>query len=129
MFLIKPLSSLFGVLVLIYIGWIFLAGMPSERIDRGCRPVGWVGNIVTSIFAMGAPTLSKGSYRTFNNIEYGCQYAVWRLIYEKDWVEEQIRIQQEQERQAAERGLSEEEQPAQSHTSVAKRAHPPKEMN
>lgn len=94
MFLIKPLSSLFGVFILLFVGWIFLAGMPTERIDRGCRPIGWFGNVMTSIFAIGAPSLSQASFRAFSNIEYGCQYAIWRLIYEKEWVEQQQTVAQ-----------------------------------
>lgn len=89
MFLIKPFSGILGVLVLLYIGWIFLAGHPSERIDRGCRPIGWAGNVLTSISAIAAPSLSQATYRVFKNTEYTCQYAIWRLMYEREWYEYQ----------------------------------------
>ncbi len=89
MLLIKPFSSILGVSILIFIGWVFLAGPPSERIDRGCRPIGWVGNIFTSVFAIGAPSFSEATHRVFKNTEYTCQYAIWRLIYEREWIEHQ----------------------------------------
>lgn len=95
MFLIKPFSGILGVLVLLYIGWVFLAGQPSERIDRGCRPIGWAGNVLTSVFAIGAPSFSQATYRVFKNTEYTCQYAVWRLLYESEWVEHQRTTQTE----------------------------------
>lgn len=89
MFLIKPFSGILGVLVLLYIGWVFLAGHPSERIDRGCRPIGWAGNVLTSVAAVAAPSFAQATHRVFKNTEYTCQYAVWRLMYEREWYEHQ----------------------------------------
>lgn len=96
MFLIKPFSSLIGISLLIFIGWIALGGHPTERIERFCRPVQWTGNVMTSFFELGAPSIAPVISRGFNNTEYGCRYATWRVLYEKEWVAAQQRAQQEE---------------------------------
>jgi len=100
MFLIKPFSGILGVSVLVFVAWVFLASTPGERIDRGCRPIGWMGNLLTSVFAVGAPSFSEAIHKGFRNTEYTCQYAIWRLFFEREWLEheEQKRLEQERQR-------------------------------
>jgi hypothetical protein len=100
MFLIKPLSSIFGVLMIVFIFWIITGGDGGARIERFCRPIGWSGNIVTSAFAIGAPSLRSSVTQIFANTEYACKYASWRLIYEHDWVERQQELREESRKRA-----------------------------
>jgi hypothetical protein len=98
MFLIKPLSSVFGVLMIVFIFWIITGGHGGARIERFCRPIGWAGNVVTSAFAIGAPSLRNSVSQVFANTEYACNYASWRLVYERDWVARQQAIAMEEAR-------------------------------
>lgn len=93
----KPFSSLIGISLLIFIGWIAVGGQPTERIERFCRPVSWTGNIVSSLFQLGAPGIVPYISNGFTNTEYGCRYTSWRVLYEKDWVVAQQEIQQQQQ--------------------------------
>jgi len=84
------LSSLFlSMAFLLFVGWIFLATDPHERLDRGCRPVDWTGNLVLSLSAFVYPQGQTAVDATFKKIDYACQYTVWRLIYEEDWKAQQ----------------------------------------
>lgn len=103
MFLMKPFSSLLGIGLLVFIGWIAIGGQPTVRIERFCSPVSWTGNIVTSLFELGAPSIVPYISNGFSNTEYGCRYATWRVLYEKDWVAAQ-------QAQAAEMQQQEQEQ-------------------
>ena len=66
--------------------WMALASTPSERIERVCAPVRWVGNLTTSGVALGVPDTQSRAQKTFNTLDYGCQYSVWRLLYEDEYV-------------------------------------------
>lgn len=78
-------KEFWGLLFLAFVGWAFLGGDGGERIARGCKPLGWAGNAVVSLTALGIPSQQARVDGWFKKFEYGCQYAVWRLVYEGDY--------------------------------------------
>lgn len=79
------LSYLFGGAILIYIGWIVFAGSATQRIERGCQPVNWAGNIAVSLVAFVEPSWEAGTKHAFSRGNYVCRYTIWRLIYGDRW--------------------------------------------
>jgi len=72
-----------GLLFLGFVFWVVLAANPSQRIENFCRPVGWTGNIVTSLSALVLADHEQKIQRWFGKLEYGCQYTTWRLFYQE----------------------------------------------
>lgn len=78
-------KEFWGLLFLAFVGWIFLASNPTDRIQHFCRPVGWTGNVATSATALLVPSQQKSVNKWFEKFEYSCQYMTWRLIYQEDY--------------------------------------------
>lgn len=78
-------KEFWGILFLIFVGWIFIPGQPDTRIAHACRPVGWSGNVVTSLASLVLPAQQARTQHWFDKFEYGCQYTVWRLIYQDEY--------------------------------------------
>lgn len=81
------LGGLGVICFLAWLFWIFFASVPDERMRRACRPVNIVGNVFVSLTALGAERAVDNVKGTFNSVEYGCRYMVWRLLYEEDYLE------------------------------------------
>lgn len=92
-------GSLFGVLFVVFAVWIVLAQGSTARIERACEPVNWIGNIAVSITALsGANTKNQDSVQgVINQFNYGCRYSIWRLFFEKEY------LQSLKDKEAAER--------------------------
>lgn len=78
-------KEFWGILFLLFVGWIFIPGTPNTRIEHACAPIGWSGNVVTSLSALALPNTQQTAQRWFDKFEYGCQYTVWRLIYQDEY--------------------------------------------
>jgi hypothetical protein len=108
-------KEIWGLSLLFFILWVFFAGQPSDRIDRGCRPVAWSGNVVTSVAALTAPAYQQTTQRWFDGLTYSCQYTAWRLFYQADytkWVASQQAAAQ------AQLAVSQAKPPASAHVPV-----------
>jgi len=93
-------KEFWGLLFLAFVAWIVLAASPTQRIENACRPVHWVGNVVTSGSALALPKQQVTVQRWFDKIEYGCQYTVWRLFYQEAY-NEWVRAEEEARAKAA----------------------------
>lgn len=78
-------KEFWGLLFLGFVVWILAAAAPDKRIENFCRPVVWTGNVVTSMSALVLPQHQTRVQGWFNNLDYGCQYTVWRLFYQDDY--------------------------------------------
>ena len=76
-------KEFWGLIFLGFVFWIIAAASPQQRIENACRPVGWSGNVVTSLSALVLPAQQKTVESGFDKIEYGCRYTVWRLFYQE----------------------------------------------
>lgn len=75
-------KEFFGLIFLGFVFWIIVATTPNQRIENACRPVGWTGNIVTSLSALALPSQQGSVQGWFDKAEYGCRYTTWRLFYQ-----------------------------------------------
>ena len=75
-------KEFWGLLLLGVVFWVFIAATPSVRIENGCRPVAWTGNVITSMSAMVLPAQQQKVQGWFDKLEYGCRYTAWRLFYQ-----------------------------------------------
>lgn len=78
-------KEFFGLIFLGFVFWIIIATSPTQRIENACRPVGWTGNVVTSLSALVLPNHQTTVQGWFDKLEYGCRYTTWRLFYQEDY--------------------------------------------
>jgi hypothetical protein len=78
-------KEFWGLVFLAFVVWIFLAVDGSARIERGCRPIAWGGNLAVSLTALVVPKQQEGVKRWMDKAEYSCRYATWRLFYQADY--------------------------------------------
>lgn len=78
-------KEFFGLIFLGFVFWIIIATSPAQRIENACRPVGWSGNVITSMSALVLPNQQTVVQTWFDKIEYGCRYTTWRLFYQDDY--------------------------------------------
>lgn len=78
-------KEFWGLMFLAFVVWVFIGASPNSRIANGCRPVGWSGNVVTSLTVLVLPSQETKIQGWFDNLEYGCQYTAWRLFYQDDY--------------------------------------------
>lgn len=83
-----PFGYLFGIAVVVYIGWIVFATSPMDRIERGCQPICWAGNLSVSVAGIMNPAWEAGTQHAFYRSDYVCTWATWRLIYGNAWQRE-----------------------------------------
>ncbi len=76
---------LFGIPLLLFVVWIFLAPTPSTRIERACEPINWVGNLATSTTALTKEDSTATAATWSAQLNYSCQYMIWRLFYQEDY--------------------------------------------
>lgn len=88
-------KEFWGLMFLFFVGWIFLGAGGGQRIERGCQPIGWAGNVITSMSALAVPSQQVRIAGWFDKFEYGCQYMSWRMFYEDEY-----QAYQEQRKQA-----------------------------
>lgn len=78
-------KEILGLSLLAFIVWIVMATSPTNRMEHACSPVGWVGNVSVSLIALAVPAYQYDVQKWFNKGEYGCQYMLWRLFYQKEY--------------------------------------------
>jgi hypothetical protein len=76
-------KEFWGLLFIGFVVWMMAAATPGLRIENGCRPVGWTGNVVTSLSALVLPAQQTKVQGWFDKLEYGCRYTAWRLFYQE----------------------------------------------
>lgn len=76
-------KEFWGLVFLGFVFWIISATTPLSRIENACRPVGWTGNVVTSLSALVLPAQQAKVQSWFDKLEYGCRYMTWRLFYQE----------------------------------------------
>lgn len=74
---------LIGIPVLVFSLWIFAAPLPQVRIERGCQPINWIGNMATSTTALATEGHTETAVRWNDKLTYSCQYMIWRLFYQE----------------------------------------------
>lgn len=82
-------GGLFSILMVLFVGWVFIASSDEERLVRACKPTQWIGGFATSIVDLTAPKYSSTVDGWIDSLEYSCQYMLWRLFYESAWLEQQ----------------------------------------
>lgn len=81
------LGGLGTVLIVGFVIWCLLAPTKGMRLERGCQPVDWFGNMTISLVVMTLPERVETFDYAFAKTDYGCQYILWRLFYESAWQE------------------------------------------
>lgn len=81
---------LIGIPIVVFIFWVFTAATPGGedgRIQRACAPIQWVGNLTTSTTALSTQKHTETAATWADKLDYGCQYLIWRLFYQKAYNE------------------------------------------
>lgn len=113
-------KEFWGILFIVFVGWVLIAGQPTKRIDRVCAPVEWTGNLSTSLAALVVPQYQMNLKQWFDKMDYGCEYLVWRLLYQDDWNKFQAaQAAQKGKKPDAQQAAAEPKQPAASEAVAA----------
>lgn len=80
-------GGVFSILFMVFVAWVFIADGGEQRITRACKPIDWGGVIVESITDLTLPEYSRTVDGWMDSAEFSCQYTVWRLFYEAQWVD------------------------------------------
>jgi hypothetical protein len=81
----------FTVICFVWIFWCLFSNNPYTRLDRACKPIEKTGNVTTSVALMFSQKAAQATNKTFMHIDYGCEFTLWRLFYEKDWKEQELK--------------------------------------
>ena len=121
----KPFTTLFGLALMMFVGWVMISDTPAQRMDRACRPVVWSGNVTVSIASLAEPSAHEANKEfqsqagkppppppdrskkplgqrvqgAFDGFNYGCQYALWRLFYEQEYLDYMAELERKAEEQ------------------------------
>lgn len=90
-------SLLWSFAFIVYVVWIFVTTDGSERIQRACKPIEWTGNVATSLTYLTVPAWEMKTDKIFKKATYGCQFTIWQLFYEKDFIAKMEAIKKQEE--------------------------------
>lgn len=68
-------------LILLFAGYVLIAGTPERRIVRMCEPVNWAGRAFESFFMLAFPEKAGGVSVYMRGVEKGCQAMIYRQMY------------------------------------------------
>lgn len=88
---VKLFGTVFFALCMFFLAYVFLAGTPIERINRGCIPVEWVGRTMTSAAALAGNGAEAKMEASAGEMFQGCRFFLFRQFYAKRL--EQLRAQ------------------------------------
>jgi len=85
------MGKIFGGLLwsfafVVYFVWVFMSTQGGERMTRACMPVSWIGNVTTSLTSVIVPGWEDESDVLFKKGVYTCEFALWRLFYEEEYL-------------------------------------------
>lgn len=73
--------SLMGMALVIFAGYILIAGNPLARIDRTCSPISWVGKAVSAASGIFSDSLAATMHNGAAQAQQGCRYVVFKTFY------------------------------------------------
>lgn len=79
---LKPFSMLFFIVVMVWVGGIFLTTNPTTRIDRACSPVTFADRILVALVQVIHEPYALGTHEVMLSVEYACKFTVWKTFYE-----------------------------------------------
>lgn len=85
-------SILWAFAIVSFVVWVFLSTDGNERIERGCKPITWTGEVTTSLVSIITPSYEQNVEDGFKKATYTCEFTIWRFFYEEKWIEEQERL-------------------------------------
>lgn len=80
--MLKPFSMIFFILVMVWMGGIFLTSNTQTRIERACSPVTVSDKIVVAMVQLVYEEWALDAHKMMLQMEYGCRYTVWKTFYE-----------------------------------------------
>lgn len=83
--MLKPFSLIFFIVVMVWMGGIFVSTDPQVRMDRTCVPVEYMDKAGSGAMQLIDPGWGHATHKFFQNMQYGCRFVVWRVFYEEDW--------------------------------------------
>lgn len=71
--------------LVIYMGYVILAGTPLARIERACLATEWAGTTVSSVASLFSSEAEARSKVAMGEFTLSCQYLVYRQFYRDDY--------------------------------------------
>lgn len=68
-------------LILLFAGYVVVAGTPEGRIVRVCEPVNWTGRLFESAAMLMFPEKALGVRVYMTSVEKGCHAMLYRQFY------------------------------------------------
>lgn len=81
--------SITSMMLIGFLAYIVLGSGPVTRMERTCKPVSWTQNLSVSVLQLvNASKAVPATSRWFHNANYGCEYMLWRLFYQTDYIKQ-----------------------------------------
>lgn len=84
--MLKPFSFIFFVVVMLWVGSIFLTTQPQLRMERACAPVRITGTAFEAGMTLVSQEAGAQTRRVFDTGTYACKHVVWSIFYKEDWM-------------------------------------------
>lgn len=81
----KVLDHIWLWLILLFVGYVLIAGTPEARIVRLCEPVNWAGRAFESVTLLVVPEKGSAVRNSMNSTERGCHAVIYRQIYPEQY--------------------------------------------
>jgi len=96
----KPFELILFVAVMAWVGWVFIAETPMERLDHTCRPVNWIGRAASSLVSIVSIEGEEKTAAFFDDRVHNCKMFMWKQFYQVRY-EEMVKAKADEARQAA----------------------------
>ncbi len=98
-----PVQLIIFVSVMAFVGWVFIAETPLDRLDHTCRPVHWLGTATSSLVSVVSTSGEEKVNEFFESGVHHCKMIAWKQFYESRFNEMKV----EKEKEAKLKELSE----------------------
>lgn len=71
--------------LVLYMGFVLLAGSPLARIERTCMATEWAGTTVSSVASLFSDEAEARTSVAMGEFTLSCQYLVYRQFYRDDF--------------------------------------------
>lgn len=81
----KHFEEVIFFLIIGWFIWVVIGSNGSVRVERGCTPVQWGGEAITSVARAAGTDYGNEAALATNTVDYHCRMALWDFFYRSEW--------------------------------------------
>lgn len=86
-------ASLFFILTMAGVVYIMLGDTPSQKIERGCYPVYWMGKFTAGVATAATPSAEAGAEENKRTMYQSCKFIAFKTFYADDYKRLKARLE------------------------------------